>query len=130
MHEIVKYFILTENQEQCLNPVHATRSGPSRPTEVLYLRYNGPSSCHHELGPFSDLICYQRLSLPIRNRRGVRALRIASRLHVPQIDRGAKEFIEKFLQTMHLSTPSPYSCSIRGKYTMMLSPQSIVGIQI
>ena len=23
----------------------------------------------HRLGPFSDLICYQRLSLPIRNRR-------------------------------------------------------------
>ena len=61
MHEIVKYFILTENQEQCLNPVHATRSGPRRPTEVLYLRYNGPSSWH-ELGPFSDLICPQHLA--------------------------------------------------------------------
>ena len=35
MHEIAKYFILTGIQKQCLNPVPATRSGPSRPTEVL-----------------------------------------------------------------------------------------------
>ena len=33
MHEIAKYFLLTEIQEQCLNPVPATRSGPSRLTE-------------------------------------------------------------------------------------------------
>ena len=33
MHEIVKYLLFTEIQEQCLNPVPATRSGPSRPTE-------------------------------------------------------------------------------------------------
>ena len=35
MHEIAKYFLLTEIQEQCLNPVPATRSAPSRPTEDL-----------------------------------------------------------------------------------------------
>ena len=34
MHEIVKYLLFTEIQEQCLNPVPATRSGPSRPTEI------------------------------------------------------------------------------------------------
>eukprot|EP01048_Picozoa_sp_COSAG05_P029000 COSAG05_NODE_9303_length_633_cov_1.237828_2_plen_67_part_01 len=38
MHEIAKYFLLTEIQEQCLNPVPATRSGPSRLTEV-YIYY-------------------------------------------------------------------------------------------
>ena len=34
MREIAKIFVLTEVQEQCLNPVPATRSGPSRPTEL------------------------------------------------------------------------------------------------
>ena len=58
MHEIVKYFILTENQEQCLNPVHATRSGPSRHTmycisDTMY-RARGTGSVHFQLSaPFT-----------------------------------------------------------------------------
>ena len=58
MHEIVKYFILTENQEQCLNPVHATRSGPSRHTmycisDTMY-RARSTGSVHFQLSaPFT-----------------------------------------------------------------------------
>ena len=33
MHEIVKYFILTEIQEQCLNPMPEPLIGPGRPAE-------------------------------------------------------------------------------------------------
>ena len=33
MHEIVKYFILTEIQEQCLNPMPERLIGPGRPAE-------------------------------------------------------------------------------------------------
>ena len=28
MHEIIKYFLFTENQEQCLNPSYPTPAGP------------------------------------------------------------------------------------------------------
>ena len=35
MHEIVKYFILTEIQEQCLNPMPERLIGPGRPAELL-----------------------------------------------------------------------------------------------
>ena len=34
MHEIVKYFILTEIQEQCLNPMPERLIGPGRPAEA------------------------------------------------------------------------------------------------
>ena len=43
MHEIVKYFILTEIQEQCLNPMPEPLIGPGRPAEVLSI-CNG--CCH------------------------------------------------------------------------------------
>ena len=35
MHEIVKYFILTEIQEQCLNPMPEPLIGPGRPAESV-----------------------------------------------------------------------------------------------
>ena len=35
MHEIVKYFILTEIQKQCLNPMPEPLIGPGRPAEQL-----------------------------------------------------------------------------------------------
>ena len=36
MHEIVKYFILTEIQEQCLNPMPEPLIGPGRPAEYTH----------------------------------------------------------------------------------------------
>ena len=38
MHEIVKYFIFTEIQEQCLNPIPEPLIGPGRPAELLCAR--------------------------------------------------------------------------------------------
>ena len=37
MHEIVKYFILTDIQEQCLNPMPEPLIGPGRPAARLRL---------------------------------------------------------------------------------------------
>ena len=39
MHEIVKYFILTEIQEQCLNPMPEPLIGPGRPAELMCAVY-------------------------------------------------------------------------------------------
>ena len=36
MHEIVKYFILTEIQKQCLNPMPERLIGPGRPAETTH----------------------------------------------------------------------------------------------
>ena len=38
MHEIMKYFLFTENQEQCLNPSYRSLTGPvARYFRYLYL---------------------------------------------------------------------------------------------
>ena len=38
MHEIVKYFILTEIQKQCLNPMPEPLIGPGRPAEHIRMQ--------------------------------------------------------------------------------------------
>ena len=42
MHEIVKYFILTEIQKQCLNPMPEPLIGPGRPAELARPAAAGP----------------------------------------------------------------------------------------
>ena len=64
MHEIMKYFLFTENQQQCLNAEHA--SDPANPAAncVILMRSYGNHS-HTKIAPLVTKITYIKMD-PLR----------------------------------------------------------------